>query len=86
MKIILFVLALLVVMTGLGSRAEAVDYPWCAEYSRGGGTNCGFVTFEQCMATISGIGGFCSRNTQYRPNTPAASAPRKARRHSDNDS
>jgi len=35
---------------------------WCAQYSgRGGGaTNCGFYTFEQCRAAVSGVGGFCS--------------------------
>jgi hypothetical protein len=32
--------------------------------------NCGFATYEQCRATISGIGGFCERNTQFRPLTP----------------
>ena len=41
--------------------AEAA--PWCAQYSvRGGATNCGFYSFEQCLATVRGIGGFCSQN------------------------
>jgi Protein of unknown function (DUF3551) len=32
---------------------------WCAQYSDDGdgGTNCGFRTFEQCRATVSGLGG-----------------------------
>jgi tetratricopeptide (TPR) repeat protein len=34
---------------------------WCAEY-RTGGTNCGFSTFAQCQATVSGIGGFCNQS------------------------
>lgn len=42
--------------------AKAQYYPWCAFYSRGGGSNCGFTTFAQCMATVSGIGGWCQRN------------------------
>ena len=44
-------------------------YPWCAVYSGrgGGGTNCGFRTWQQCMATVSGIGGFCERNQFYNP-------------------
>ncbi|HWC93302.1 MAG TPA: DUF3551 domain-containing protein [Pseudolabrys sp.] len=49
--------------------AQAVEYPWCAQYGgRGGdgGRNCGFVSFEQCMATVSGIGGFCERNLFYK--------------------
>jgi len=39
------------------------DGTWCAQYSmQGGGSNCGFYSFEQCQATVSGIGGFCMRN------------------------
>ena len=43
-------------------------YPWCAVYSGrdgGGGTNCGFTSYQQCMATVSGVGGFCERNRFY---------------------
>jgi Protein of unknown function (DUF3551) len=36
---------------------------WCANYSNQSGSNCGFYSFEQCRATVSGIGGFCSRNS-----------------------
>jgi hypothetical protein len=46
----------------------AEPYRWCAFYSGGrdgGGTNCGFVTLEQCRATISGIGGYCQENLLY---------------------
>jgi Protein of unknown function (DUF3551) len=44
-------------------------YPWCAVYSgRGSGaSNCGFRTWDQCMATVSGIGGFCQPNQFYNP-------------------
>ena len=48
--------------------ANADPYKWCALYSggrEGGGTNCGFVTIEQCRATISGIGGTCTPNQLY---------------------
>lgn len=47
--------------------AAAQTYPWCAEYSGrgGGGLNCGFMTHEQCKATISGVGGRCFRNLLY---------------------
>ena len=49
------------------ARAE-VQYPWCAEYrSSQGGTNCGFVSYQQCLATISGVGGGCYRNPAYLP-------------------
>jgi Protein of unknown function (DUF3551) len=34
---------------------------WCAEYGggAGGSINCGFHTYEQCRATMSGNGGSC---------------------------
>jgi Protein of unknown function (DUF3551) len=37
-------------------------YPWCANYGGrfGGASNCGFSTWNQCMATVSGIGGITS--------------------------
>ena len=31
------------------------------------GRNCGFSTYEQCRATVSGIGGYCEVNSMYRP-------------------
>ena len=53
-------------------------YPWCTVYGGrgGGGTNCGFRTWQQCMATVSGIGGFCEPNQFYNPRG-AAERPRK---------
>ena len=36
--------------------ASADPYKWCAVDSNSGGTNCGFVTIEQCRATITGKG------------------------------
>jgi hypothetical protein len=47
--------------------AAAQNYPWCADYGDigDGGSNCGFVSFAQCQATISGIGGSCRRNPFY---------------------
>ena len=48
--------------------AHADPYRWCAEYGNrggGGGTNCYFVTLQQCQAAISGNGGFCRANPFY---------------------
>ena len=36
--------------------------PWCAQYSGKGGSNCGFHSFQQCQAAVSGRGGFCMQN------------------------
>jgi Protein of unknown function (DUF3551) len=65
-----FISGVLAILTLGGTSASYADpYRWCAEYSGGGlgggGTNCGFVTWEQCMATVSGIGGFCVENLFY---------------------
>jgi hypothetical protein len=32
---------------------------FCAKY-KGGAENCGFYTFNQCLAALSGNGGFCT--------------------------
>jgi len=69
--------AVLVVLAGVAAAggAQAQNYPWCAQYSgkNGGGMNCGFVSFEQCLATVRGIGGFCIANNTYQP--PAGPHP-----------
>ena len=51
----------------LTDHAKADPYRWCAEYGggRGGGTNCYFMTIQQCRAAVSGNGGFCRPNTFY---------------------
>jgi len=46
----------------------AIEYPWCVQYSGrdgGGGRNCGFINYEQCMMTARGAGGFCEQNLFY---------------------
>jgi hypothetical protein len=81
MRALLLVVGTLAVIGATSTHAAAQNYPWCAYYSgRGGGTNCGFTTYEQCMATVSGIGGFCSINTQYVP-PPGPHAPAVYRQH-----
>jgi Protein of unknown function (DUF3551) len=81
-----FVLAIaLAAIAQQAQTAAAQDpraYPWCAEYSDDvGAMSCGYASMQQCLAEVSGIGGFCIENPGYRP--PAvATAPRrtKARR------
>jgi hypothetical protein len=68
MRPLLFILGICVAVAWIENSAEAQNYPWCAQYSGpAGGTNCGFTTFQQCLDTLNGIGGFCERNTQYQP-------------------
>jgi hypothetical protein len=69
-KLSLSIFALFAAAMTLATPAHAQNYPWCAIYSgrgAGGGTNCGFVSYAQCMATASGLGSFCYRNTQFVP-------------------
>jgi len=67
MRLVLLTLA---IATGAcafgGSGAMAQSYPWCAYYAKAG-ANCGFATYEQCMAALSGNGGFCNVNSEYVP-------------------
>ena len=81
MKALLVILAIFAVTAGIGTRAQAQNYPWCATYDVGDAAyNCGFVSREQCMATVRGIGGFCNLNAQYVP--PAAPPVPRARKPS----
>jgi len=68
MKAFLFVSASLLGIAGISTNTNAESYPWCAYYAKdGGGAHCGFTTFDQCMADVRGVGGYCARNTQYVP-------------------
>jgi hypothetical protein len=62
------------ILTGIDVRADGA---WCARDVKGE-TNCGFHTYEQCMANLSGIGGVCDRNQNYQSTKPER-APRKPR-------
>jgi Protein of unknown function (DUF3551) len=68
MRLSLFMLVICIGIVGIEKPAQAQNYPWCAIYDvTGGATNCGFVTFEQCMETARGLGSLCQPNTQYVP-------------------
>jgi hypothetical protein len=59
MRYVLFALSVVAATTVLNTPTKAQDYPWCAIYNGGrggGGTNCGFTTFQQCMDTARGLG------------------------------
>jgi hypothetical protein len=45
---------------------SAYSYPWCARvYERNGPTSCYFNSYEQCMTTLSGVGGYCFKSPYY---------------------
>jgi Protein of unknown function (DUF3551) len=61
----MIVLAAAVVALSLTGTDARADGPWCARYTNGGGNNCGFYSYEQCQATVTGIGGYCAHNLNY---------------------
>lgn len=58
-------------MTFVASPLYAQNLPWCVTMDNNGTTQCNFYTQQQCLQTLSGIGGVCSLN-------PAGSAPQPA--------
>ena len=68
MRYLLFILAIGVSVIIIGTPAEA-NYPWCAQYggALGGAKKCSFTSFQQCLADVSGVGGFCIQNSTYHP-------------------
>jgi hypothetical protein len=78
--------ALLLTAAALAPRpaAAAFNYPWCATYydTSLGLRSCAFATFEQCLATVSGVGGQCAQNPFYAPPPPPyAERPRSKKSH-----
>jgi hypothetical protein len=69
MRIIQVVAASVVGVAALAGAGEtqAREYPWCAILTDrdGSAENCGFVSYQQCAAYLSGIGGYCQPNPAY---------------------
>jgi Protein of unknown function (DUF3551) len=64
----LVVVSALIGATELTSARSPYSYPWCSK--QGGwdsfSASCYFTSYQQCMTTISGIGGWCYQNPAYR--------------------
>ena len=78
MKFLLLTLGMIVGAAWIGTPAQAQNYPWRAALNLGDiSYNCGFATEAQCRESVSGIGGFCEKNTQYvsPPEPPPDPAP-----------
>ena len=77
-------LALAAMLVTLPRPGEAYDnYPWCAQFSDGSGIfSCAFANYPQCLATVSGVGGWCTTNPALTFG-PLTVQPRRAkvRRH-----
>jgi Protein of unknown function (DUF3551) len=55
----------------LAKPVQAQSPAWCAIMDNDGNTDCSYYTEQQCLQTVSGIGGVCIRN-------PGGSAPQSA--------
>src|SRR5262245_382004 len=55
-------------ITLLARPVQAQSPPWCAIMDNDGNTDCSYYTEQQCLQTVSGIGGVCIHN----PAGPAA--------------
>ena len=62
---------LVVVLILIASPVQAQNLPWCAIMDNDGNTQCNYSTEQQCLQTLSGIGGRCILN-------PAGSTPQLA--------
>jgi hypothetical protein len=65
-----------------GPASAEIDYPVCRSVGGGEGytMRCDFSTFEQCQATVSGIGGSCIMNPWYNNSTANVRYPARTRR------
>ncbi len=79
----LAMLALATVMMVPPRPADAAPYwPWCSQYGRdmSSAHACAFGSWEQCMETVRGIGGYCYTNP-YPPPPAVTVRPEKSHRH-----
>jgi Protein of unknown function (DUF3551) len=56
----------LLFLTGVPSAYAAKPAAWCVFYDPST-YNCGFSTYQQCLETARGAGGFCRPNPFERP-------------------
>ena len=56
--------------TTIAHAQSAYSYPWCAVYGGGHGSgarSCYYASWQQCMTTISGVGGRCIQSPYFDP-------------------
>jgi len=75
--------------TRTSNAQSAYSYPWCAVYAGddnqgGGAMSCYYTSWQQCMTTMFGIGGWCVESPYYharstQPQPRASVKPRHRR-------
>ena len=82
MRLSRFIFGVFAAVVSIENPAEAQNYPWCAYLNLGGGaTNCGFATYQQCAATVSGIGGSYAPSPQFQGTPGPALLTRRPRQY-----
>lgn len=71
MRAITLILFLAAVIGCVATPVHPQSLPWCAIMDNDGTTQCNYYTQQQCLQTLSGIGGVCIQN-------PAGNAPQPA--------
>ena len=55
------------------SAQSPYSYPWCARYyGRIYASSCYYASYQQCMTTISGIGGYCAPSPYHQASVLAS--------------
>src|SRR5690349_15596206 len=65
------VAALLLAIFGMSTANAEAEIRWCS-ISDEGASNCSFVAVAQCLAAVSGAGGYCMREAQLSDSEPRA--------------
>lgn len=76
-----FGVLIIAILVAVPITARAQNRPWCSNFHDGAGTNCGFSTYEQCMATARGSGGYCAPNNLYVAPLSAMSSGHAKHKH-----
>jgi hypothetical protein len=76
-----FAVLIIAILIAGSITVRAQNWPWCSNFHDGAGVNCGFSTYEQCMATARGSGGYCAPNNLYVAPHPAMSSRHVKHKH-----
>jgi hypothetical protein len=63
--------ALLLIILATPMADAKAEIHWCS-ISDQGSSNCSFISVDQCLATVSGLGGYCMREAQLSDGKPRA--------------
>jgi hypothetical protein len=76
MAVAFALLALTAMAESNAQRSARGRAPWCGNLAGQGLDDCNYYTFEQCLVSVSGLGGACARN----PAVPLVEYDRPVRR------